>query len=70
MTDFPLNGKEYLELFKVLKALGLTGTGGEAKIRIDNGEVKVNGQTETQRRKKLRTGDRVEFAGEVIGISS
>jgi ribosome-associated protein len=68
MTDFPLNGKEYLELFKVLKALGLTGTGGEAKIRIDNGEVQVNGQVETQRRKKLRPGDRVEFAGEVIEI--
>lgn len=70
MTDFPLNGKEYLELFKVLKALGLTGTGGEAKNRIDNGEVQVNGQVETQRRKKLRPGDRVEFAGEVIEIGS
>ncbi|MCB0520059.1 MAG: RNA-binding S4 domain-containing protein [Lewinellaceae bacterium] len=68
MTEFPLNGKEYLELFKVLKALGLAGTGGEAKIRIDNGEAKVNGTVETQRRKKLRPGDKVSFAGEEIHI--
>ena len=68
MTEFSLNGKEYLELFKVLKALGLAGTGGEAKIRIDNGEAKVNGTVETQRRKKLRPGDKVSFAGEEIHI--
>lgn len=68
MHNFHLQGKDYIELFKVLKALGLTGTGGEAKIRIDNGEATVNGLVETQRRKKLRPGDRVTFAGEDISI--
>jgi hypothetical protein len=36
-------------------------TGGEAKVRIDNQEVKVNGVVETQRRKKIRRGDIVTY---------
>ena len=40
-------------------------TGGEAKQRIQGGEVRVNGFQETQRGRKLKPGDRVEFAGAI-----
>ncbi|UXX78570.1 RNA-binding S4 domain-containing protein [Reichenbachiella carrageenanivorans] len=56
--------EEYIELNNLLKAMGWVATGGEAKIRIDSGEVKVNGEVETRRRKKMRAGDAVEFEGE------
>lgn len=53
--------KEPVELYKILKFEGLVGTGGEAKLVIDQGMVKVNGQLELQRRKKIRRGDTIEF---------
>lgn len=65
--EFKLEG-EYIELMKLLKALKLVGTGGEAKIRITEGEVLVNGQIETQKRKKLRVGDLIDFDGHEITI--
>jgi ribosome-associated protein len=69
MTTFNLAGKEFIELNKLLKALSLVGSGGEAKMRIrEEGEATVNGEVETQVRKKLRAGDRVAFGGEVISI--
>ena len=49
-----------------MKFCGLVGTGGEAKIVIQNGEVKVNGEVCTMRGKKLRAGDKVEFDGTEI----
>jgi ribosome-associated protein len=70
MTSFELQGKEYIELNKLLKIHNLVGSGGEAKVRIrEEGEAKVNGEVETQVRKKLRAGDQVEFGGEVILIT-
>lgn len=58
---------EYIKLQDLMKFCGLVGTGGEAKIVIQNGEVKVNGEVCTMRGKKLREGDKVEFDGtEVI----
>jgi ribosome-associated protein len=68
MKTFELSGKEYIELNKLLKVMNLVQTGGEAHIRIDSGEVAVNGAIEKQRRKKLRTGDLVEFNKETIRI--
>lgn len=53
--------EEYIELNNLLKAFGWVATGGEAKIRIDNGEVTVNGEVETRRRKKMKAGDKVAF---------
>jgi len=53
--------EEYIELKNLIKLLGWVDTGGEAKFRIDNREVKVNGEIETQRRKKIRKGDIVMF---------
>ena len=53
-----------IDLQDWLKLAGLVGTGGEAKFRVQDGQVKLNGAVETRRRKKLRRGDVVEFAGE------
>ena len=52
---------EFVELNKLLKFEGLVNSGAEAKLTIDEGVVKVNGQVELRRRKKLFAGDTVEF---------
>jgi ribosome-associated protein len=52
---------EYIRLDDLLKNLSLVNTGGHAKIVIQEGEVKVNGEVCTMRGKKLRSGDFVEY---------
>jgi len=52
-----------VRLDSFLKCHGMVGTGGEAKVRIQSGEIKVNDEVETRRRKQLVNGDRVEFGG-------
>ena len=59
---------EYIKLGQALKAAGLVDSGVMAKDMILNGEVKVNGETELQRGKKLKDGDIVEFEGNQIKI--
>ena len=59
---------DFIKLGKALKAAGLVESGVEAKIVIQNGEVKVNGVTETQRGKKLYDGDIVTFDRDEIKI--
>ena len=59
---------EFIKLGQALKAAGLVESGVEAKIVIQNGEVKVNNVTETQRGKKLYDGDIVYFDGQEIAI--
>ncbi len=58
-------GPEPIRLDQYLKWQGLVFTGGEAKQRIQGGEVRVNGFQETQRGRKLKPGDRIEFAGQL-----
>jgi ribosome-associated protein len=53
-----------------LKYVGVARTGGEAKLQIQNGEVTVNGEVETRRRKQLFAGDRVEVGGESFAVES
>jgi ribosome-associated protein len=53
--------REPVELYKVLKFEGLVGSGGEAKFVIDSGLVQLNGQVETRKRKKVVSGDVIEF---------
>ncbi|MGI8746924.1 MAG: RNA-binding S4 domain-containing protein [Deinococcus sp.] len=53
-----------MDLQDYLKLAGLVGTGGEAKYRVQVGEVRLNGEVETRRRKKLRRGDRVSLDGQ------
>lgn len=60
--------KEPIELYKILKFEGLTSSGGEAKQVIDEGLVLVNGKVETRKRKKIVSGDIIEFASEKIRI--
>ena len=60
--------EDYIKLGQALKAVGLVESGLEAKIVINEGEVKVNGNTELQRGKKLVAGDIVEFDGNTIKI--
>lgn len=58
--DFTLKG-DYIRLDDLLKNVGIVNTGGHAKIIIQDGEVKVNGEICTMRGKKLRQGDCAEF---------
>lgn len=51
-----------------LKAASLVGTGGEAKVLIQAGEVSVNGEVETRRGRKLEEGDVVEVGDERLEI--
>ena len=53
----------------MLKHLQLVETGGMANDVVVNGEVKVNGAFELQKRKKLRKGDKVEFGEIVVKIA-
>ena len=57
-----------ITLGQALKAAGLAETGGEAKILIQAGEVRVNGQVETRRGRKLREGDVVEVGDEKLEV--
>ena len=66
--QFELEGKEYIELNRLLKFLNMVESGGQANMFITEGEVIVNNTTETRKRKKLRIGDVVEFSGEVVEI--
>lgn len=59
---------EFIKLGQAVKAAGLVDNGAEAKIVIQNGEVKVNGETDVRRGRKLFAGDVVEFNGETIRI--
>lgn len=56
-----LINREPVELYKVLKFEGLVGSGGEAKLVVDNGLVRLNGEVETRKRKKVVSGDIIEF---------
>ncbi|MBL8459851.1 MAG: RNA-binding S4 domain-containing protein, partial [Zoogloea sp.] len=47
---------------------GLCGSGGEAKQRVADGDVQVDGEIENRKRAKLRPGQRVDFAGETIEL--
>ena len=60
--------EEYIKLGQALKACGLAQSGVDAKIAIQNGLVKVNGEVEYQRGKKLYDGDLVSYQGEEIKI--
>ena len=67
MTDITIT-TEFIKLQDLLKLANLVGTGGEAKIVIQNGDVSVNGEVCTQRGKKIRPGDDVEAEGLHYGV--
>ena len=67
--DKILINQEPVELYKILKFEGLVGTGGEAKVAITNGAVKLNNTIETQKRKKIVSGDIIEFNNQMFLIA-
>lgn len=67
METIQLRG-DYIKLGQALKAVNLVESGVDAKFAIQDGLVKVNGNVETQRGKKLVSGDVVEFNGETIKV--
>ncbi len=60
--------KEPVELYKILKFEGLVSNGGQAKAAVAAGQVLVNGVVETQKRKKIMSGDTIEFNADKISI--
>ena len=67
MRDVVLR-KEPVELHKILKFEGMVPSGGVAKLAIESGDVMVNGEVETRKRKKIVGGDIIEFNGEQIRL--
>ena len=61
--------REPTELYKILKFEGMVPSGGEAKLVIANELVTLNGEIETQKRKKIVSGDIIEFNDEKILIT-
>ena len=68
--EFKLEDAEFITLQSLLKAAGLSETGGSAKHAITGGEVRVDGEVELRRGKKIRTGQVVSFGGEEVTVVS
>ena len=61
--------EEPVELYKILKFGGFASSGAEAKIRISEGDVTVNGEVETRKRRKMHAGDRIVIDGNTLALS-
>lgn len=59
---------EFIKLDQLMKFADMVQSGGEAKMLIAQGLVLVNGEICTQRGKKIRQGDQIEFDGETYSI--
>ena len=68
MTEIIELREEYIKLGQALKAAGFVEDGVEAKIEIQNGMVKVNGEVDTRRGRKLYEGDIVSYKDDEIII--
>lgn len=67
MRDVAIN-KEPVELYKILKFEGIVSSGAEAKSAVANGHVRVNGEVELQKRKKIVSGDIIQIGEEELRI--
>ena len=61
---------EYIKLGQALKLAGLVDSGVDAKIKIQEGYVKVNGEIELQRGKKIYVGDVIELDGQQVKVEN
>lgn len=61
---------EFIKLDALLKFASLVGSGGEAKMLIQEGQVKVNGEVCTMRGKKIRPGDTVSVNGSEVTVGA
>ncbi len=68
-TELALRG-DHITLDALLKATGLADSGGSAKRLITEGQVAVNGQTETRRGRKLRAGDEVRLGSAGVRVTA
>ncbi|MFT6715796.1 MAG: ribosome-associated protein [Saprospiraceae bacterium] len=68
MEEFSIDGKEYIELNRVIKYISWVESGGAANATIADGQVKVNGVKEFRKRNKLRVGDVIKFNGKSCKI--
>ncbi|MFK8014088.1 MAG: RNA-binding S4 domain-containing protein [Gammaproteobacteria bacterium] len=59
-----------IELYKLLKLAGFAGSGGEAKAMIASGDVLLDDETETRKRKKVAPGATVTFAGQTVRVEA
>lgn len=64
----PTQEEPTIRLDQFMKITGMVGTGGQAKLVIQDGEVLVNGIVETRRKKKLHAGDQVTFDGQTLVV--
>ncbi len=62
--------EDFIKLGQALKLAGLVESGVDAKFVIQDGLVKVNGQIETRRGKKLIAGDMIEYDGQTIRVEA
>lgn len=60
--------KEPAELYKILKFEGIVDSGGQAKMAISDGQVTVNGEVETRKRRKIVNGDTITFAEQTLFV--
>jgi ribosome-associated protein len=60
--------REPVELYKILKFEGLAASGGEAKLAVAAGQVTVNGEVETRKRRKIVSGDTIVFRAETLQV--
>ena len=67
MTEIKIE-TEFIKLDALLKFANLVSSGGEAKIRVQEGEVLVNGEVCTQRGRKIRPDDTVDYHGLLLGV--
>ena len=67
MTDIFIT-TDFIKLENLLKLSGSMATGGQAKMVIKDGLVKHNGEICTERGRKVRPGDTVEFDGKVFEV--
>ncbi len=66
--DFELD-RDYVELKQLLKLTDLVSSGGEAKIIIGDGQVRVNGEVELRKACKIRAGQQVQLGDVVIRVN-
>jgi len=59
---------ETIELYKLLKLLDLVDTGGQAKMLIEQEQVKRNGEIETRKRAKITKGEQIQIGDVVINV--
>ncbi len=62
--------EDFIELFKLLKVTGVAESGAQAKMLIEEEQVKRNGEVETRKRAKIVAGEKIEACSEIIEVKA